>query len=126
MHYSIGEENGMVASFTAFVEHLILMNWFSPGDVLILDNAAIHTGGEAAIVSDLLWLVARVLVVPLPTRAPELNPIELVFHIVARRLRSYRYRADNPRDMTVPQQVAKIVDSISSDTILQCAGHCGY
>ena len=126
MHFSIGEENGTAASFTAFIEHLLTIAWFSPGDVLILDNAAIHTGGEAAIVKDLLWMMARVLVVPLPTRAPELNPIELVFHIVARRLRSYRYRAEDPRDMTVPQQVAKIVELISSHTVLQCVGHCGY
>ena len=48
-------------------------------------NARIHTGGDATVVKDLLWdtvvegrpLNAYVLL--LPTRSPELNPIELVF-----------------------------------------------
>jgi transposase len=126
MHYSIGEENGTAASFLAYIEHLISIQWFAPGDVLVMDNAAIHTGGEAAIVSDLLWRVARVLVVPLPTRAPELNPIELVFHILARRLRAYKYRRENVRETNVPQQVERIVASISAETVLKCAAHCGY
>ena len=126
MHYSIGEENGTTASFTAYIEYLIAINWFQAGDILIMDNAAIHTGGEAAIVADILWEFARVLVVPLPTRAPELNPIELCFHILARRLRCYKYRADDPGDMTVPQQVAKIVSTFTAAMVLKCAGHCGY
>jgi transposase len=126
MHYSLGQENRTSASFTAYVEHLVAINWFQRGDVLIMDNAAIHTGGEATIVADFLWNSSEVVVVPLPTRAPELNPIELIFHILARRLRSYRYRADNAGDMNVPQQVARIVGTISAETALKCAGHCGY
>jgi transposase len=74
------------ASFTAYVEHLVVIGWFQCGDVLIMDNAVIHTGGEATIVADFLWNSCEFLVVPLPTRAPELNPIELVFHILVRRL----------------------------------------
>ena len=95
--YVLGEDNGMAASFTAYIEHLIGKQWFERGDVLIMDNAAIHTGAEASIVVDLLWTVElddeplNVLVVPLPTRAPELNPIELVFHILARRLCLFCY-----------------------------------
>jgi hypothetical protein len=53
--------------------------------ILVMDNAAIHTGAEAEIVEDLLWYMVvdgrplNVLVVYLPARAPELNPIELIF-----------------------------------------------
>ena len=126
MHYSIGEENGTAASFTAYIELLISINWFKPGDVLIMDNAAIHTGREASIVADILWEFAQVVVVPLPTRSPELNPIELIFHILARWLRAYRYRATDLRQMTIPQQVAKIVETITTETVWKCAGHCGY
>ena len=68
---------------------------FEPGDVLIMDNAAIHSGSEARILEDVLWSTQvngraiNILVVYLPTCLPELNPIELVFHILAHRLRSY-------------------------------------
>ena len=81
MHFSIGEENGTAASFTAYIELLISIGWVKPGDVLVMDNAAIHTGGEAAIVADILWKFAQVVIVPLQTRVPELNPIELIFQI---------------------------------------------
>jgi transposase len=59
-----------------------------------MDNATIHTGGTVDVVNDLLWdtIIDRsplhVLVIYLPTRSPELNPIELIFHILARRIRS--------------------------------------
>jgi transposase len=52
-----------------------------------MDNASIHTGQEADIAEDLLWEASQVLVVFLPTRSPELTPIELVFHILSRRIR---------------------------------------
>jgi transposase len=52
-----------------------------------MDNiTSIHTGGEAEIVEDLLWNAIQVLIMFLPTRSPELNPIELDFHILARRI----------------------------------------
>jgi transposase len=71
--------NGNTTSFVAFIEYLIL----------VMDNAAIHTAVEAEIVKDLLWDMAvdgrplNMLVVYLPAPAPELNPIELVFHSLA-------------------------------------------
>ena len=129
MHYSIGEENGTAANFTAYIEYLLEIGWFQPYDVLILDNAAIHSGAEAAIVADLLWEVRRVVVVPLPTRAPELNPIELVFHILARRLRQNRYFSNgivNAATISVPNQVQEIVSTITAKTVIDCAIHCGY
>ena len=130
--YTLGEENGNAASFTAYIKDLIARRWFERGNVLIMDNAAIHTGRESAIVADLLWSVEvdgsplNVLVVPLPTRSPELNPIELVFHILARRLRLYRYRTEDPGQMTVPHQAARVMADISTETVLKCIGHCGY
>jgi transposase len=126
MLYSIRENNGTAASFMVYIQRLLVIGWFERGNVLIMDNAAIHTGAEVTIVADLLWREMQVLVVSLPTRAPELNPIELVIHILARRLRSYRYQQASVGDMSVPQQVARIVDDISPELVLKCAGHCGY
>jgi transposase len=74
-------------AFMAFVRWLIVLGWLQEGDVICLDNARIHTGGEAVVLEGLLWNYERdgrrlrILTVFLPTRAPELNPIELVFHI---------------------------------------------
>ena len=85
MDYILGKENGTAAVFTAYVEHLIAHWWLEHGNILVMDNASIHTGAEAHIVADLLWTIEldgrllNVLVVPLPTQSPKLNPIELIF-----------------------------------------------
>jgi transposase len=130
MHFSIGQENGNSASFTAYIEHLFSINWFERGDVVNMDIEVIHTGAEAGIVADsLLSQRQQVLVVKLPTRSPELNPIELIFRILACRLRSYKCRSggNDPAGMTVPQQVPPIVsETIMSWLVLKCAAHCGY
>jgi hypothetical protein len=53
-----------------------------------MDNAAIHSQGNVTIVEDILWETIidccplHILVISLLTRSPELNPIELVFHIL--------------------------------------------
>jgi hypothetical protein len=60
----------------------------------------IHSQGNVAVVEDMLWetIIAdghplHILVISLPTCcSPELNPKELVFHILAFRIRSFRYR----------------------------------
>jgi transposase len=107
-------------------------HWFSHGDVLVLDNAAIHTGGSASHLADLLWDVEvdgsplNVLVLPLPTCSPELNPIELVFHILARRLRSNKYISKDVSQNAVEHQVSRVMADLSMETVLKCAQHSGY
>jgi hypothetical protein len=79
--YMIGRDNGNAASFVAFIEYLISTSFFFHYEILVMDNAAIQTGAEAESVEDLLWDMVvdgwplHVLVVYLPARAPELNPI---------------------------------------------------
>ena len=125
--YSIGRDNGNAASFLAFINFLLSTNWFERCDVLIMDNASIHTGQEAAIVEDLLWETMQVVVVFLPTRSPELNPIELVFHILVRRIRSFRYREmAGPCDKAVLDLSCRVLDDMSFDLISRCCRHCGY
>jgi hypothetical protein len=74
IHYVIGKENGNATSFTAYVMELISCRWFEHGDVLVLNNAAIHSGGDAAgSIEDYIWHTIiyghplNVLVIFLPT-----------------------------------------------------------
>lgn len=124
--YTIGKENGNAAAFLlAFIEYLLSISWFERGDVLIMDNASIHTGQEADIVEDLLWETMQVLVVFLPTRSPELNPIELIFHILSRRM--YRYRQMvGACDQAVLNLSCQVLDDMSFELITRCCRHCGY
>jgi hypothetical protein len=68
----VGRENGNAASFVAFIDYHIGTRFFAHDEILVMDNAAIYTGPEAAIVKDLLWDIVvdgeplHVLVVYLP------------------------------------------------------------
>jgi hypothetical protein len=120
IHYVIGKENGNATSFfTAYLMELISCRWFEHGDVLVLNNAAIHSGGDAGSVEEYLWDTIidgrplNVLVIFLPTRSPELNPIELVFYIVAHLICSFRYHMARPCNSAVVHQTTKVLDSVA-------------
>ena len=89
MQYTMGKANGTAEAFMLFINRLLINGWLKHGDVLCLDNARIHSGGEASILEDYVWNYVRdespmhIYVAWLPTRAPELNPIEFIFHILS-------------------------------------------
>jgi len=66
----------------------------SAGDVLILDNASVHTSIEIRAALSALLSAARVRLLFLPAYSPEYNPCELVFRSVKSHLR--RKRGDKP------------------------------
>jgi DDE superfamily endonuclease len=129
--YTIGKENGNANAFLSFIELMISSRFFKHDEALIMDNAAIHTGGAAGIIEDLLWnhvvdgRPLRILTIYLPTRSPELNPIELVFHILARRSRDWRLYG-NFEGRSIVKNASKVMDEMSYDLIKSCCIHCGY
>ena len=130
--YTIGRETNNAFSFMAFVEMMVMSRFLRHGEVLVMDNAPIHTGGAASSVEDFLWNQVvdgqplRILVLFLPTRSPELNPIELIFHILSRRMRSYHYRTTGEVDETVDDRVKRVMNDLTRETIVNCCRHCGY
>ena len=62
------------------------------GDILVLDRAAIHTGGPNTNLEDWLWDNFRIFLLLLPARTPEWNPIELVWNIMVQRLNIFDLR----------------------------------
>jgi hypothetical protein len=83
----------------------------------ILDTTAIHSGGDAGNVKDyLLGMVVdgcplNVFVIILLTQSWQRNPIELVFHILACRICSFRYRMAGPCDNAVLCQATKALNA---------------
>ena len=96
-----------------------------------MDNAAIHTSQEAEIVEELLWETVvdgealNVIVIYLPTRSPELNPIELIFHILSQRIKSFRYKT-GVLDNAVKVRAAEVLDNVSYKDIFKTFRKCGY
>jgi hypothetical protein len=48
------------------------------GDVLVMDNVAIHHYHESSVLEDVLWNEFEIAIIFLSTQARELNPIKLL------------------------------------------------
>jgi transposase len=131
--YTIGEENGTAESFMSFCQLMVQSRWLIHDEILIMDNAAVHTGAEAEDLEEWFWdymvdgRPLHVLVIYLPTRSPELNPIKLIFHIFSRRIRKYRTQNNEGAiDEAVVRYGSMVMDQMEYKTILNCYVHCGY
>jgi hypothetical protein len=62
--------------FSLEIESAIAHRYLQAGDILILDNAANHTGKDNTVLDEWLWTKHTVLVLFLPARTPEGNPID--------------------------------------------------
>ena len=61
------------------------MNW----DVLVIDNARYHDGGDNKYLAEWLWDDYRILVLFLLTRTPEWNPMENVWAVLVKHLKTF-------------------------------------
>jgi transposase len=130
--YTIDEGNGTAESFMSFCRLMVNNRWLIHDKILVMDNAAVHTGAEARDLEECFWdemvdgKPLHVLVIYLPTRSPELNPIELIFHIFLRQIRSNRIQSnDGPVDQAVIRYGSMVMDQMEYKTILNCYKHCG-
>ena len=55
MYYTVRKANTTSNVFMDFIETLVGIGFFIHDEVLVLDNAAIHVGGECEILEDYLW-----------------------------------------------------------------------
>ena len=85
--HKIRKETNDAEQFKRDVEEAISTGFLLSGDVVVLDNATIHTGGENYILVEWLWEYFGIFVLFLPTRTPEWNPIELVWNTLVQRLK---------------------------------------
>ena len=129
--YHIERNNGSAVSFVTFICNMIRHRWLVHDEILIMDNAAVHTGKEAKMVKDLLWETCidgkplHILVVYLPPRCPELNPIEKIFHVLSRRVRSFRHEKTTEAS-TVLKTATDVMNSFSYEFIKKTINSCHY
>jgi transposase len=133
VYYTIGEDNHDSFSFLTFVIGAVQKGWFNRYDILVLDNAMIHLHGECSDLPDILWnipgpdgLSMCISVVPLPTRSPELNPKELIWHTLVRRLKNVPLYIPRPANHAVAHYAKYILDNMDHELMINSAIHCGY
>jgi transposase len=104
-------------TFRAYVEQ-VLVPTLRPGDVVVLDNLAVHKQPEVQAAIEGVGALVRFL----PPYSPDFNPIELAFA----KLKAF-LRAARPR--TFDQVVALVAAALELFTPQECTNfvrHCGY
>lgn len=105
------------ASFLAYVEQ-ILVPTLQPGDVVVLDNLAVHKQAEVDMAIRDVGASLRFL----PPYSPDFNPIELAFA----KLKAFM-RAARPRSFDeVCELVAAALGLYSATECASYVRHCGY
>jgi transposase len=105
------------ASFLAYVEQILVPS-LRPGDVVVLDNLAVHKQPDVRKAIEHVGAHLRFL----PPYSPDFNPIELAFA----KLKAF-LRASRPRSFE--QVCALIATALGLYTATECANyvrHCGY
>jgi len=102
--------------FAMEIEASISSKFLRAGDVLVLDNAANHSGKENNVLEDWLWEYHRIFALFLPARTPEWNPIELVWNCLEARLTNYDLQYVHGLDRVV-KATAKILSKISHSEV---------
>ena len=121
----VGEDQTTAAAtFMAAIESSVAKGFLSRGDILVLDNAAIHCYRESEGLAAYLW-AHGILLLPLPTRVPELNPIELIWNTLVQRLRALAMSAGGGRHAVV-EFTAQILSAITHHEVAKYYAHCGY
>jgi len=77
--------------FFNFVMSAIFDGQLTAGDILVVDNASVHTGLDMIVPLDQVCEVFGIRILYLPTYSPELNPCELVFGWLKNKLRGSRH-----------------------------------
>jgi hypothetical protein len=85
--YRITESTVDAELFALEIEDAVASQFLWPGDVLVMDNAANHTGKENTVLEDWLWEEHSIFALFFPARTPEWNPIELLWNCLSMRLK---------------------------------------
>lgn len=76
------EDNNNQYTFADFVTSAVANNFLRRGDILVVDNAALHSGQDTYLYVRTMLQLNGITLIFLPTYSPELNPCELCFSII--------------------------------------------
>lgn len=125
--YKMGTFRGTSVSFLTFVIDMVRTGFMKPNDIVVLDNARIHSTDYCEHLSQVLWEVIGVLVVFLPAYSPELNPIELCFNYFSQILERTSLRStEEHSDELFLYLCTVVLNRINKRDILQMYRKVGF
>jgi hypothetical protein len=125
--FNINQFTNDSEAFSIAVEEAISVGFLKRGDIVVWDNAAIHVFGENDVLEDFLWEYFGIHVLKLPTRSPELNPIEQLWRTLVRRLKSVDMEEERQYEQhRVANQADDIMRRFTHEEVARCYRRCGY
>ena len=115
---TIREESNSQYDFIYFLIYLLSINKLTEGDYLIMDNASVHMGCDTIQVAIRIMEAHGVNLIFLPTYSPELNPCELVFSKIKKKIRTIR----NGGSMFL--SLIRALSMIKREDIINYYSHC--
>ena len=116
--YKMGTFQGNSITFLTFVLEMVRTGFLKSGDILVLDNAKIHSADYCEFLAPTLLAVANVMIVFLPAYSPELNPIELCFNYFSQTLKHTDIRSvENHSDMEFLYICSLVLNRIKGNDI---------
>ena len=103
--------------FEAFVEQ-VLVPELHPGDIVVMDNLSSHKRTRTRERIERVGAELRFI----PPYSSDLNPIEMVFSKVKRKLRDLACRTKD----ALWRAIQAVLDTVTPIDALHCFEHCGY
>jgi transposase len=111
-------------AFYIALEQTIAKGFLRYGDILVLDNAAIHRFKENVDLEEWLYTTFGIFALFLPTRSPELNPIELLWHRLVICLRSFDHGAPRSHKDAFAYAAAEVMEAFTHEDVWKCYYKC--
>jgi hypothetical protein len=118
------DETGDAILFSEFLAECIREVILQRGDIFIVDNCTIYMQGENEHLQDILWENYGILMMALPPYHPELNPTELVFRALLKRMRSLRCKKGTIIDFV--SEIRRTLWEMSHRLARSFFKECGY
>ena len=93
VHFEIHKGIADSYVYRAAIYNAIADGFLKPYDFLVVDNAAIHVGSANTDLRNSLFEEYKIILILLPTRCPELNPIKLVWNGMVQKMKRMYFDA---------------------------------
>jgi len=127
---SVGSDNPVILDyrekkndqwiFFGFLKYCCSRGYILEGDLIILDNVALHLGNDSLMAMHCLTVFCGFTLIFTPVYSPELNPCELVFSEMKKYIRNHRTFAP------LKQLTIKALSTINQNLVSQFFFHCIY